>query len=133
MEQTGTAIGTVVQDSPSAVSPGSVITYHIDLGLRRLWVVERGHDFQRWGLVVGKEAKTEDGILETHSGLGDQNTHQWGHPLKEVDALPIIDVVCLPALRVTGEGYSQMSAHSLTPDSQLLPPPSCSLEQSGDT
>ena len=53
-------------------------------------------------MVVGKEARTE-GILETRSGLGDQNTHQWGHPLKEVDALPVVDVVCLPTLRETGE------------------------------
>ena len=54
-------------------------------------------------MVVGKEAKTEDGILETRAGLGDQNTHQWGHPLKEVDTLHVVDVVSLPALRVTGE------------------------------
>lgn len=53
--------------------------------------------------MVGKDLRLEDGILESCSGLGDQNTYQWGHPLKEVDAVSIIDVVHLPTLGVTGE------------------------------
>lgn len=90
-----------------------------------------------WALEVGKDIRTEDGILESHSGLGDQNTYQWGHPLKEVDALPIIDVVRLPTLRVTGETrYCQMSAHSPTPHFLMAPSCCCSplvfLSSSGD-
>lgn len=30
---------------------------------------------------------------------GHLGTYQWGHPLEEVDTLPIIDVVCLATLR----------------------------------
>lgn len=64
---------------------------------------------------------------------GGENTYQWGHPLKEVDTLPVMDVVCLPALRVTGgKRYSQMSAHSPTPSShgsRKLLQPSCLPEQ----
>lgn len=57
--------------------------------------------------VEGKDARAE--------GRG-EHTYQWGHPLKEVDALPIIDVVRLPALRGTGgKRYSQVSAHGPIP------------------
>lgn len=67
------------------------------------------------------------------AGEGEESTYQWGHPLKEVDTLSIIDVECLPALRVTGgKRYSQVSAHSLTPSSHGSPKllqPSCPPEK----
>lgn len=47
-------------------------------------------------------------------------TYQWGHPLKEVDALPIVDVICLAALRGhTGRGTVRHLPPSLTPPFQM--------------
>ena len=45
------------------------------------------------------------------------DTYQWGHPLEEVDALPVIDVVRLPTLR--GHMGRGMSGTGPSPDSIL--------------
>lgn len=50
-----------------------------------------------------KESKNRGGDFRDSLWARDQNTHQWGHPLKEVDALPVVDVVRLPTLRETEE------------------------------
>ena len=44
-------------------------------------------------------------------------TYQWSHPLEEVDALPVIDVVRLPALR--GHAGRGMSGTGPSPDPVL--------------
>lgn len=55
--------------------------------------------------VTGKE---DLGIPEFSLGsVAYLGTYQWSHPLEEVDALPVIDVVRLPALREhAGRGIS---------------------------
>lgn len=55
--------------------------------------------------MTGKE---DVGIPEFSLGLvACLGTYQWSHPLEEVDAVPVIDVVRLPALRGhTGKGMS---------------------------
>lgn len=59
-----------------------------------------------WVYRLGKNEREKN----SHSGWGRHlGTYQGGHPLEEVDALAIIDVVCLPTLRGTNkEGDSQI-------------------------
>lgn len=74
-------------------------------------------DFWKRERMTGRE---EAGIPEISLGEGRLGTYQRGHPLKDVDTLPVIDVVRLPTLRGTGgERGGQAPAHR-------LPPPSCS-------
>lgn len=74
-------------------------------------------DFWKRERMTGRE---EAGIPEISLGEGRLGTYQRGHPLKDVDTLPVIDVVRLPTLRGTGgERGRQAPAHR-------LPPPSCS-------
>lgn len=90
-------------------------------------------------LVEGKDARIEGDIESLALGWGwggggQENTYQRGHPLKEVDALSIIDVVCLPALRVTGGKRYSQSGVCPPPDplfygSQKLFQPSCPPKQ----
>lgn len=48
-------------------------------------------------------------------GGGHLGTYQRSHPLEEVDALPVIDVVGLPALPGTRRGDSQAPASRTPP------------------
>lgn len=76
-------------------------------------------------LEVGKhdrERRHEDPGVLPWGGGGRLGTYQRGHPLEDVDALPVVDVVCLPALRGThGERDSQAPAHRLTPPLRMAP------------
>ena len=59
------------------------------------WFFRSGKGWQgekRWGIPE----------FSLKVGVGHPSTYQWGHPLKEVDALPIVDVVCLTALGAGG-------------------------------
>lgn len=57
-------------------------------------------------------------------------TYQWGDPLKEVDTLPIIDVVRLATLRGhTGRGTVRHLPPSLTPPFQMAQQLSCRSPQ----
>lgn len=68
-------------------------------------------DFWKRERMTGRE---EAGIPEISLGEGRLGTYQRGHPLKDVDTLPVIDVVRLPTLRGTGgERGRQAPAHRL--------------------
>lgn len=75
-------------------------------------------------LEVGKDVRERrgGGSPNSHCWRGHPGTYQRGHPLEEVDALPIIDVVRLPALWETGgERGSQAPAYLRTPPFGWLP------------
>lgn len=75
-------------------------------------------DFWKRERMTGRE---EAGIPEISLGEGRLGTYQRGHPLKDVDTLPVIDVVRLPTLRGTGgERGSQAPAHRLPTPPQLF-------------